>query len=356
MGKWPLFGVMMAIFVAVGAPVMAASTFADPAFQSIWATTEAKTANFWGPLATARDGQREAYRDSPGGQRLVQYFDKARMELNQPGGPVTTGLLTVELKTGQMQSGDTIFTSRGAARINVAGDPGSDGVTYADLARLPERSPQVANAETMPPLGLVGQTGQFAPVQNLPVANLPSGGIYGPYLQDPAGRYGQYVFRPFYDFINALPTPFFQTTGYPITPLLIGEVRVAGVSTFVLMQAFERRVLTFNGNNPPAFRVEFGNIGQHYYAWRYAGTPSVVPGRIIVGFRPGLTTAERADVHQGARARGALPGTVIGPVGPDADLVDVSAAPSLDAAAKAYTADPRVRYAEPDAIATTTGR
>jgi hypothetical protein len=28
-------------------------------------------------------------------------------------------------------------------------------------------------------------------------------------------------------------------------------------------------VLTYNPNNDPAFRVEFGNIGQHYYKWRY---------------------------------------------------------------------------------------
>ena len=37
----------------------------------------------------------------------------------------------------------------------------------------------------------------------------------------------------------------------------------------VLVQAFERRVLTFTPTNSPAFQVEMGNVGQHYYRWRY---------------------------------------------------------------------------------------
>ena len=37
----------------------------------------------------------------------------------------------------------------------------------------------------------------------------------------------------------------------------------------MLIQAFERRVLTYNPANPPAFQVEMGNIGLHYYDWRY---------------------------------------------------------------------------------------
>ena len=40
--------------------------------------------NFWGPLATARDGQIEPYVEGSvngqAGARLVQYFDKARMD------------------------------------------------------------------------------------------------------------------------------------------------------------------------------------------------------------------------------------------------------------------------------------
>jgi uncharacterized protein YkwD len=41
-----------------------------------------------------------------------------------------------------------------------------------------------------------------------------------------------------------------------------------------LFQVFERRVLTYNPANSPGFRVEMGNVGQHYYRWRYENPPS----------------------------------------------------------------------------------
>ena len=34
---------------------------------------------------------------------------------------------------------------------------------------------------------------------------------------------------------------------------------------------FERRVLTYTPSNPAPFKVEMGNVGQHYLAWRYGG-------------------------------------------------------------------------------------
>ena len=36
----------------------------------------------------------------------------------------------------------------------------------------------------------------------------------------------------------------------------------------MLVQLFERRVLTYTPSNPTQYQVEFGNIGQHYHAWR----------------------------------------------------------------------------------------
>ena len=40
-------------------PTGAAAAFAEPAFQAQWQPGEALTPNFWGPLATAKDGQQE---------------------------------------------------------------------------------------------------------------------------------------------------------------------------------------------------------------------------------------------------------------------------------------------------------
>jgi hypothetical protein len=67
------------------------------------------------------------------GKRLVQYFDKARMEQTTPGGSVTNGLLTVELLSGRLQTGDTTFEQRQPATVPVAGDPDNTFPTYADL-------------------------------------------------------------------------------------------------------------------------------------------------------------------------------------------------------------------------------
>src|SRR5436305_4249057 len=82
--------------------------FADPNFQQLWTRTDAPVAGgqadrswYWGP----QPGQvrSEPYSGSPTGARLVQYFDKARMEINDPNGDrssqwfVTTGLLVAEM-------------------------------------------------------------------------------------------------------------------------------------------------------------------------------------------------------------------------------------------------------------------
>jgi LPXTG-site transpeptidase (sortase) family protein len=44
---------------------------------------------------------------------------------------------------------------------------------------------------------------------------------------------------------------------------------VAGEEKDVLVQLFERRVLTYTPSNQAAFQVEMGNVGRHYFTWRY---------------------------------------------------------------------------------------
>ena len=46
---------------------------------------------------------------------------------------------------------------------------------------------------------------------------------------------------------------------------------VGGVSKLVLVQVFERRVLTYTPDNPDGWKVEAGNVGLQYYEWRYGG-------------------------------------------------------------------------------------
>jgi hypothetical protein len=273
-GKWMAAMATALIVVAVeSAGIEAASGFASDVIQANWQQAEKVQPNFWGPLATARDGQQEPYKEAPGGKRLVQYFDKARMEQSDPKASVTTGLLTVELKTGKVQLGDSTFEQRQPAAVNLAGDPGG-GPTYADLNQFAEyydpNSPSTYS-------GYIYANGQFTPLtaENAkPYSaqfDVPSGDTFV-YLQDPSHRYGQVVYAPFKDFSDRLIAaglPVEQTPGYPIAPVIVAQINIGGKPTTVFIQAFERRVLTYNPNNPPDFRVEFGNIGQHYYRWRY---------------------------------------------------------------------------------------
>ncbi|MBV9789134.1 MAG: hypothetical protein JOZ51_13210, partial [Chloroflexi bacterium] len=57
--------------------------------------------------------------------------------------------------------------------------------------------------------------------------------------------------------------------GLPVSEPYWSRVNVGGVERDVLMQAFQRRVLTYTPSNPSGFQVEMGNVGQHYLRWRY---------------------------------------------------------------------------------------
>jgi hypothetical protein len=61
--------------------------------------------------------------------------------------------------------------------------------------------------------------------------------------------------------------------GYPITEPYWASVKVGGQSKDVLIQVFERRVLTYTPSNAAQYRVEMGNVGQHYWRWRYGTAP-----------------------------------------------------------------------------------
>jgi hypothetical protein len=267
---------LIAGIIGVGSGVDAATDFAAPVFRFQWESVERNTPNFWGPLANASPGMREPYTEAAGGTRLVQYFDKARMELAGQN-TVTNGLLTVELKTGKMQVGDNAFEQRLPATIGVAGDPGQAGPTYADLAKRPEHVPQVAGAV----LTTTFSEGAFTESNIVPTD--PELALVQ-YVTDPGRRFGQYVPRAFWDYLNALPLPWQSVLGFPISPAFGTQLAVGSTMRPVFIQAFERRVLTYTPGNPAGFTVEFGNIGQHYQQWRYNQTspaPTTPPRPVV---------------------------------------------------------------------------
>ncbi|MEO5952715.1 MAG: hypothetical protein ABIQ44_09645, partial [Chloroflexia bacterium] len=124
----------LVVSTAHGVGASAAINFADPAFQTTWTRTDALVASgqvkrswLWGPQSNTGPLY-EDYAEGTDGKRLVQYFDKSRMEINNPNGNkndafyVTNGLLTVELITGYIQTGNNSRVLRWPAHIPLAGD------------------------------------------------------------------------------------------------------------------------------------------------------------------------------------------------------------------------------------------
>src|SRR3954465_12515498 len=107
----------------------------------------------WGqlvsPVVLGTAITREPFADIPGGSREVLYFDKSRMEINDPTADpnatwyVTNGLLPIELMPGEMQIGLSQFEAHQQAQIAAIGDPGQFP-TYADLRSL-YQSPGAVN-------------------------------------------------------------------------------------------------------------------------------------------------------------------------------------------------------------------
>ena len=149
-GGWLAAGLVLAVLAGQG--TAAQGTFADTAFQKVWERSDKPVKDgragprswMWGP--EARQAQREPYRRNVfGGDRLVQYFDKARMEINDPNGDrnnlyfVTNGRLVVELVSGRVQIGDDSYDNRLAAEVPVSGDntaANKDAPAYATLYKV----------------------------------------------------------------------------------------------------------------------------------------------------------------------------------------------------------------------------
>ena len=134
-----------------------------PAYRATYDRVDAPVATgattrgyIWGPQVRAN--LFEPYAESAGGQRPVWYFDKGRLEQNDPAsGDVTSGLLVTEMVTGRVQTGRNQFAPRDPATVPVAGDPtAARFVSYATLnavRQLPPRLPDTLITETLMPNG-----------------------------------------------------------------------------------------------------------------------------------------------------------------------------------------------------------
>jgi hypothetical protein len=290
---------------ASAAPAPAPAIFADPAFERVWGRTDflvsshqATRSWYWGP-APGRIVT-EPYDEGLGRVHLVQYFDKSRMELNNPRADpgskwyVTNGLLAIEMISGQVQFGNARYVNMpsGPAAIPLASDiDDATAPTYASFSAL-------ANT----PLGdhkAADRTGQII-VEGINRAGQVSPSAGKDRYDVAYTRFepltGHNIARVFWDYLNSrgpvrengqtldatLSDPWFFTSGLPISEAYWARVKIAGEAHDVLIQVFERRVLTYIPDYAPAWRVQMGNIGLHYVQWRYprglpAPEPTAVP-------------------------------------------------------------------------------
>ncbi len=257
----------------------------DDAFGQVWAKADGPVAAgqaartwLWGPQPFYLG--MEAYANPmTSGRRMVEYYDKSRMEINNPRtydkdkDPfyVSNGLLVAEMISSEMRVGDTeVITARVPSTIPVAGDPRKDNpltpgyTALAGVASLHGEHQAAARLgqpvdQTLDVNGIVGLLPAGSPLHATYAAFAPQTGhnipdVFWPYLQGMATTYG-------FDWTFV--------TGYPITEGYWTQMRVGGHDYPVLVQAFQRRVLTYAPDFAPEWRVQQGNVGQHYFEWRY---------------------------------------------------------------------------------------
>jgi hypothetical protein len=250
------------------------------------------------------------------GKHLVQYFDKSRMEVNDPfadkNNPfyVTNGRLAVELITGEIEEVGSTPESRWPAYIPLGDNTGKeDEITYASFrATLDGKSsgnvgtPVLAEIRPDGPLNVIspGTVPTVGAKYNLKYTYYESVTMRG-------------IPDVFWSFLNAtgpvlqggqqttarLSDPYFYASGYPISDAYWTQMTVGGTRVDALVQAYERRMLTYVPSAPEGFRVQMGNVGRHYYDWRYkdAGKPPALAGRCTQNPVRGFGTLYSANDH-----------------------------------------------------------
>ena len=283
----------MLISAVPARPALAAEP-ANAFFQRTWERTDEPVAAtavsrtwVWGPEPFSGPAG-EPYADAPGGVRLAQYFDKSRMEINDPSHDpadiwfVTNGLLARELITGAIQTGDQQWQQRGPAAVNIAGDPlATTSPTYASFAGLLDAPASAAGEAIARTIARDGSTGccvaDSHAVTAGPLAE-PTGHRVASVFWDYLTSSGTIVERTYRTRGALFANPYYAT-GYPIAEAAWAWVPVGGVEQWVLVQPFERRVLTYTPANLAGWQVEMGNVGRHYYQWRYGGASPQSPPR-----------------------------------------------------------------------------
>lgn len=256
-------------------------------FDRLWQRTNVNSQGnwVWGPRAW--NERYEAFAEMPGGNRFVRYYDKTRMEQPLPNADpnsswyVTNGLLVKEMVTGIRQSG--FDETRGScpffynyacpARQQVAGDLSADRnqltVFYSDFTDRLGRVESRVGGRVSATLTRAQSYDQVNPGDNASFAGEATT------IDTYDETTGHNIPRVFARFMQQQTVDALYAFGHPISEPYWVQTDIGGVNKWVMVQLFERRTLTYTPSNDPAWQVEMGNVGQHYYAWRYLQSGSL---------------------------------------------------------------------------------
>jgi hypothetical protein len=276
-------------------PLPSDGAYASQAIRSLWARSDMPVAGglarrswVWGPEPVTA-GFHERYSDSPDSLRMVQYFDKSRMEvndLNAAPGPwyVTNGLLVEELIAGSVQVGSQSFEPCQPAEEAIAGDPAAinaSAPTYRSFRdwSFPFNQDRAADRRGQIVTAVLARDGSLSESPDL--------GRYAVTIGLYEQQLGHNIPQVFADFfaqrgvifvgqrntIGPVIHDWVYVVGLPLSEPYWVRAKVGGVERDVLVQVFERRVLTYTPDNAVDWRVEMGNVGRHYLSWRYGLAP-----------------------------------------------------------------------------------
>lgn len=263
-------------------------SFATPAFQSAWvseASAATRSVDLWGsePLAW----RVEPYFGARNDRRVVQYFERGRMESESGSSEVTLGKLAEELTTGEIDLGIGTSLERQPPEISIdSGEVVEDVPTYLTLNRFVHQSAEDRSrsgervTDWVNNGGLVKRSStpelrRFAGYVEETGHNLPD--VTVELFQRPEFQGGRWV----------------DSFGYPITEPFWAEYRRKDGMLPSLIQVFERRILVYTPGMDEGNAFTIASSGRHYSLWRYGTEPhptDLAPPESAID--PGLTLAD----------------------------------------------------------------
>ncbi len=265
--------IIVAVAVALGRmPVEKTETspFASPAFQNTWmneASAATRAVDLWGgePLAS----RVEPYVGAPNNRRVVQYFERGRMEVESGANEVTQGKLALEIVTGEIDLGGNVRLEREPPALSIdSGEPEDRVPTWQTLAALvsdQDGGTQATSRDRI--VTWIGRDGVYdggaAPEMRRLDQYVEETGFYLPDVT--ADLFG----RP--EFQNER---WVESFGYPISDPYWTHYRRYDRIYPALIQVFERRVLVHTPDIEDSRAFTVPSIGRHYSIWRYGTEPS----------------------------------------------------------------------------------